>query len=473
MTSYRNVKARMPLCRNVLYLCSALTLVCWIVTALHAPTNDSRPTLVSVVYAEETKEERRARLEAELRGVEAQISNQQQLVEAKQGERRTLERDVIILDAKIKKAQLGIKARTLAIQQLGTQIGDKQIVINELNDRMKRQRISLAQLLRKTNELDDFTLVEVMLGEFNLSKFFEDADRFTVVKESLRQSYHDLTDMKLMTEDQKVSLQDKQIDEVELKKLQELEKGELDDREGEKTKILKVTRGQEAKYQALLKEQQKTASQIRAMLFELRDSTAIPFPDAVNLAKYASAKTGVRAALILGILTQETRLGANLGAPGAWASDMHPTRDQPIFKVITTTLGLDPKTLPVSRAPSYGYGGAMGPGQFIPSTWAIYGGYVKDSAGNWQYSKDRDTIRAMNGKDSPSNPYNNLDAFIATGLLMRDNGASAQTYAAERMAALRYFAGGNASNPAYAFYGDGVMGHTARIEEQIKILEGG
>jgi len=80
----------------------------------------------------------------------------------------------------------------------------------------------------------------------------------------------------------------------------------------------------------------------------------------------------------------------------------------------------------------------------------------------------------MNGKSTPSNPYENLDAFIATGLLMRDNGANAQTYSAERLAALRYFAGwGNASNPAYAFYGDGVMGHAASIEEEMKILDGG
>lgn len=109
------------------------------------------------------------------------------------------------------------------------------------------------------------------------------------------------------------------------------------------------------------------------------------------MAKYASSKTGVRPALILGILTQETRLGANLGVPGVWSKDMHPTRDQPIFKVIMANLGLDPNAMPVSRAPSYGYGGAMGPSQFIPSTWAIYGGYKKDAAGNWYYSASQTT----------------------------------------------------------------------------------
>ena len=425
-------------------------------------------------YGEETKEERRARLEAELRDIEGQITQQQQLVEQKQGERQTLERDVSILDAKIKKAQLNLKARTIEIQKLGTQIGDKQIVINELGNRLDRQRQSVGQLIRKTHELDDFNFVEVMLGNQNLSSFFEDVDRFQVIKESLRQSYNDLADIKDMTAEQKNALEDRQSSAVELKKLQELEKQDVEQHQNEKSKILKVTKGQEVTYQKLLKDKQKTAAQIRAMLFELRDSTAIPFPEAVRLAKIASGKTGVRAAVILGILTQETRLGANLGVPGIWTKDMHPTRDQPLFKVMMANLGLNPDSMPVSRAPSYGYGGAMGPGQFIPSTWAIYGGYKKDGAGGWLYNESNDLIRTMNSKGSPSNPYDNLDAFIATGLLMRDNGANAQTYSAERLAALRYFAGwGNASNPAYAFYGDGVMGHAASIEEEMRILDGG
>ena len=115
----------------------------------------------------------------------------------------------------------------------------------------------------------------------------------------------------------------------------------------------------------------------------------------------------------------------------------------------------------------------MGPSQFIPSTWAIYGGYVRDGVGGWMYDKSQDRIRQLTGKASPSSPYDKQDAFMATALLMSDNGAVAGNYASERLAALRYFAGwGNASNPSYAFYGDGVMGHTERIQKEINILKG-
>jgi len=56
---------------------------------------------------------------------------------------------------------------------------------------------------------------------------------------------------------------------------------------------------------------------------------------------------------------------------------------------------------------------------------------------------------------------------------MADNGADGGTYATERLAALRYFAGwSNASKAAYAFYGDDVMDIATRLQKQIDVLEG-
>lgn len=427
----------------------------------------------SLVHAE-TKEERRVRLEQELAQIEKQILAQQVLVDDKRDERQTLERDVAILDAQIRKAQLAIQARSVEIEQLGTQIGDKEEVIGELGESLVRHRQSLAQLLRKTHEIDDYSLVEVIMGNEDFTTAIEDLDSFQSIKASLNESVGQLKETRTDTETQKTVLEDKQAKELELKRLQELEKREIEAREAEKAQILEITKGEEAAYQALLSQQQKTASEIRQQLFELRDSGAIPFPQAVEYAEFASAQTGVRTALIMGILTQETRLGENIGVTGRWRTDMHPDRDQPIFAAIAEVLGFDPDATPVSAKPSYGWGGAMGPSQFIPSTWAIYGGFVKNGSGEWVYDASQDVIRSLRGKSSPSSPYDNQDAFLATALLMRDNGAAAGTYAAERLAALRYFAGwGGASNPSYAFYGDGVMQHTERIQQEIDILKGG
>lgn len=445
--------------------------------------------LMPFVGSADVVAERRAQLEAELARIEGLIAEQQQLLDSKARERTTLERDVAILDAQIKKSELQIQARTVAIQQLNNGIARKQETIGELGEKLAREKASLAQILRKTNRIDDISLLEIVLSQQSISDFFSDFDTFADIKVALAASFDEISSTRNQTEEEKEVLTDRRAEEVELRQLQELERKKIAGFKAEKNEILSITKGEEAAYQALVNTTKRSAAEIRAELFALRDSAAIPFGEALQLAEKAGKGTGVRPALILGVLKQETRLGEFLGT-GLWTEDMHPKRDKPIFPYIMSVVGLNPDAMPVSKAPSYGWGGAMGPSQFIPSTWVCYGGFINTNTGDcnnrsrsltwdefwqgpWEYRADKDRIRkAINGTD-PSNPYTNEDAFTATALLMADNGADRGGYEAERLAALRYFAGWtNASKPQYAFYGDGVMEHAAYFQEQIDILYG-
>ena len=430
----------------------------------------------------ETEAERRLRLETELQTVERQILTQSRMVEDKQLERQSLERDISLIEGQIKQAQLGIHARSVAITQLSDQIGEKEVVLSILEEKLKKQRESLADLVRKSSLLTDYSLVEVMLSKQSFSEFFTDVATYNSLKESLNESVTVLYDIRRDTMSQKDQLATKQETEAEMKRIQELQKKEIERKENEKEKILTVTKGEEKAYQQLLESQQKTAAQLRSQLFDLLGGGGgIPFPQAVELATYAEKKTGVQAGLILAILEQETNLGSNLGSCiyndlRGGKEVMHPDRDAPIFVAISTVLGFDARSKQVScpitsNGTRYGWGGAMGPSQFIPSTWAIYGGIVNQGSG-WVYSQDADAIRRINGGALPANPFNNQDAFLATALLLRDNGATG-SYSQDRLAALRYYAGwGGASNPANAFYGDQVMNRKARLDGDIKILGG-
>ena len=426
---------------------------------------------------------RRAKLEADLTNIEKEIDTQKTILEEKQKEGVTLGRDVAILTAQIQKAKLSIKARNLSIAGLVDDIGTKNRTIGKYSAKINRERESLSGLMRRTNELDTYSIVEVALSDRNFSEFFVDLDNFQYVEDSIGVSLDFVSAAKKATEGEKKILEDKKAEETDLRKIQELEKKRTEANEAEKKRILKETKGQEVAYQKILKEKQQSAAQIRAELFSLSGSTAISFERALTYARVAAEKTGVRPAMILGIIAEESNLGQNVGK-GTWTVDMHQTRDVPIFKYLTSLLGLNPDNQPVSKKVWYGYGGAMGPAQFIPSTWACFAGLVNSTTGKcyknpdgswdgpWEYQQDKDRVGKLTGNFPPS-PWNPQDAFMASALYLSDSGADKKTSRAEFISAMCYLAGcGKANVKSLQFYGDDVMCLAQKYQKNIDILEG-
>jgi membrane-bound lytic murein transglycosylase B len=196
----------------------------------------------------------------------------------------------------------------------------------------------------------------------------------------------------------------------------------------------------------------------------------IQFGTALAYATAAGAKTAVRPALILGILQQESNLGANVGScvitnlttgetkninsGRIYANGIHPTRDLPLLQTIVTGLGRDPLTTKVSCPIGGGYGGAMGPTQFIPSTWKLNAGQVQTALGK-----------------PVADPWNPQDAIYATAFKLADDGASLQTATAERNAACRYYSGKSCAAGPGAAYGTQVMAKAAAIQLSIDALQ--
>lgn len=200
--------------------------------------------------------------------------------------------------------------------------------------------------------------------------------------------------------------------------------------------------------------------------FELLTKGSIPFGDAVKKAKDIEKITNVRPAFLLGILQEELSLEktdmcylTNLQTgEGVREVDgvkrpktMHVTRDIPPFLTITKELGIDPLKTLITCPMSFGYGGAMGPADFIPSTWMAY----------------RNRVKKITGKSA--NPWDINDALIAEGLFLSDNGASLRTRAGEWRSAMIYFSGSAKSK--YTWYADGAMKFADEIEKDIKELE--
>lgn len=418
----------------------------------------------------ETAAEREARLRAELAQVEQEIAAQQKILAAKQRESVSLERDIAILSAEISSAKLKIRAHNITIERLSKDINVKTATIGELSQKIVDSKDSLAQLMRKTNEIDDLSMVSVMLDNKNVSEFFQDLDSFDTVKKSLHGLMVEVAEARDLTESERKVLSSKRSQEDEARRQIEVQKKNVEVKEAEKQRLLSLTKTEEKNYKKVLEEKEAKANAIRTALFGLRDSAAIPFGTALQYANDVSKKTGVRPAFILAILTQETNLGENVGScyltnattgegkristGAALSKVMKPDRDVQPFLEITKKLGRDPYATRVSCPWQVGYGGAMGPSQFIPSTWIGYESRIRSVVG---------------ATPDPWHPYH---AFTASALFLKDLGAAGGTYAAEREAALRYYAGGNWNLPRNAFYGNEVMAKAVDIQTNIDILQG-
>ena len=415
-----------------------------------------------------TKEEQEAIWREELAQTEADIAKWQSILDSTKQGTASLQKDAAVLNAKINEAKAFIKKRNIAIQQLGADIQKKNETISVLETKIEKGHESLAQLLRKTNEIDSTSLPEVVLGNKNISDFFSDLDSFSTIKRSLRDLFIEIRDTKNLTEKEKAALDQKKDLETDNKLAMEAQKKQVEKNEAEKQYLIKVNKTQEKTYEQVLADRQKKAAEIRAKLFNLAGgSAAIPFGTALVYAQNASAKTGVSPAFVLAILTQESNLGANVGkcyltdtTTGAgvtvssgktWTNLMKASRDVAPFLEITGKLGFDPlKTVVSCPIPSAGgYGGAMGPAQFIPSTWQIF----------------EDRLKDVLGRDS--NPWNAEDAFMASAMYLADLGAGTGTYSGEIKAACKYYGTGGSN----CSYGKSVIKLKDSIQSDIDYLQ--
>ena len=423
-------------------------------------------------------------LKALLEVCEREIAEQQGKLRLTQQQTLTIERIITELKAKIRKSELEIKARNIKITQLTGDISVRNKNITVLTDKIGRMRDSLSELLRKTDEVSAFTPVEAILSTQDLSDFFINLDDYSVVRANLRTMLIEISNVRQQTEDEKARLETSKTKESELKYEQEQEKKRANNLKMEQEQVLKFTKAEEEAYKKQIAEKERIKNEIRNRIFRTVGGQELRFEEALKLVRMYEARIGVNAALTLAVLTQESSadglIGKNIGkcyynqtAANSSGTFMAPTQ-QASFLAITNELGLNANTTPVS-CPIYSdgsYGGAMGPAQFMPTTWW--------NVGTATGFKQR--VAQVMGIVSPS-PFNNLDAFTGTALYLSDGLERCRTAFTEEFklracTAAKYYAGLTASgarlaqhmNPTYS-YGYKVATRATQFEKDIALLD--
>lgn len=416
----------------------------------------------------------RQELEKQLQDLEEQIVKDQEALDAYKTQGKGLQSEINALNAKVSKLNLQIKAINLSLKKLDNEISDNQDKIMTTQEKMDLNKETLTRTMQSIYSSENMSMLEVLLRKPKLSDFFGDIADLGNLQESLRATLEKVINLRDELLDEKEALTLKKNDAQQLKAYQDSQNKLLSSAKVEKSGLLKATKANEAKALASIAEKQKTAAEIRNRIFRFLGGGELAFGDAVKIAQVAEKATGVRAALILAVLTQESSvsgvIGANLGkcyyntprnnGSGTVMSD----KQKPAFLALISSLGsgYDPDTTPVSCpiTSDGAYGGAMGPAQFMPNTWDLY----------------KSRISAITG-GNPASPFNNLDAFTGTSIYLRDGLTGCQSayktlFSQENCSAAKYYAGGNwRSYMSVGRYGYRVAERAENFQKDIDILE--
>ncbi len=386
-----------------------------------------------------------------------------------QREKQNLQDQIYYLNNRIGSLDSQIRQSNVMIRDISMQVEDTTESIDKTTERIDNSKQRLSKILRRIYEQDQKTSIEIIMAGDDLSDFFDNLMNLQTLNERNKTILQEIKSLKNRLEKQKYSLTNEKDDLEKTVVMKEVQKQERSEMKKNQEYYLQLTQAEYQQYLEEKKETEKKAQTIRERIFELAGVSEAPtFEEAYNIAKQVEGITGIRPAFLLAVLQQESAIGKNVGqcylkdpqtGAGIVASTgrkinnvMKPSRDVQPFLTITKALGRDPYSTPVSCPLNIGYGGAMGPAQFIPSTWNMYRGKLKEITGE------------------PGDPWSIKDAFLASALYLTESGANSQTRNGEWRAAMIYFSG-STNNPAFYWYANQVLNKADSIEKDIELIK--
>lgn len=435
-----------------LLLTTTKVLLAWLLAVsvgMHVPVVTAQEVSPTPVVTEKATEIEAAVTElkknqAELTSKKDEIAELDRKIKELNGKRDTTkaEADIInhqlsLLTSRLKEAQLELQQTQLNLRIVRQESVATGTNITTLQQDMEASKEELREILRLMYQHEHLSLMHVFFTRGSLSDLLAARAAYKQLQDQNIDLVNTLRERAEKLKQKQTELAEQQQDLGQLQELLASQQQNLNSQQVAQQQFLQAKRAQQLQYDQRLAEAKQAREEIARDVFTLKNAgVTLKLTEAKDMARYASKLTGVRAALLLGVLKVETNLGTNLGS-GTYPDDMLPASREAFLRV-TAKLGLDPKVAPISARPrSYqGWGGAMGPGQFMPDTW----------------ERIEQRVGELMHKNLP-NPYELTDAFVATALFLADRGAT--TPAGEYEAVNRYLAGPNWQR--FTWYGDRVL----------------
>ena len=257
--------------------------------------------------------DRKEQLREQMSGLQGEIEIYRDEIKQKQGEEKSLGREISILNSHIKKTELELQQTALAVRQTEFTIDENNIKIKEFEGKIDSTRDIIAEIMRSIYEEDSRSIVELIVSSGDLSDFLDYSRFLSNLQTSLQKALDNIKIAKGNIEEEQVALGEEQESQYRLRTLQEVQRQGLDSNKQEKNNLLSLTKSQKAEFERILQQKERDIGQIRNQIFLLEGvGISLPLHRAYEIAKAASDVTGVRPAFLLAILKQESSWGKNV-----------------------------------------------------------------------------------------------------------------------------------------------------------------
>jgi murein DD-endopeptidase MepM/ murein hydrolase activator NlpD len=179
-----------------------------------------------------------------------------------QAQRQTLQREIQLLQGQIKLVENQISATDRKIDLTTEEMGEVQVRIGVTREEMSRKRETVGRMILYLEQRDREDLVASLFKFANLSSFLTQFHDLNNVQTRLLGLIGDLKDSKQQLESQHVELTDKQVELEDLLEDAEHKRSQLSGVKGERDRVLKVTKGQEALYQKQISDIERQSAEL-------------------------------------------------------------------------------------------------------------------------------------------------------------------------------------------------------------------
>lgn len=226
-------------------------------------------SLFAGVSRAETAEEARIRqLQEQINQLEQQAAQYRGNIASERAKADSLNKEISILRNQIGQIEAQIASTDKKIELAQGEIDTVQQHIGETRETMRQKRDTLGRMVLALNRLDADSALVSFLKYANLSDFVQQFHDIASMQDSMLGLISDLRITKATLEDDRVALESEQTKLEQLSEEARQRRSQIAGVKGEKDRLLKVTKGQEATYQ-----QQLTAVEKKKATFfkELRE----------------------------------------------------------------------------------------------------------------------------------------------------------------------------------------------------------